>query len=73
MTYYEWCEEYYNSGKSEHWRLGQAFVNDFFKTACKGSRELFHETDPVKANQMILDWLQDNHYDISELPRKIER
>lgn len=73
MTYYEWCAEYYNSDRYKYWRLGQAFVNDFFKTECKGSRELFHEYDPVKANQMILDWLDDNCYDVSELPQRIVR
>jgi hypothetical protein len=71
MTYHWWISNWYNN--RPHERLGQAFVNDFFKTSCEGSAKLFHETDVNMADQMIRDWLESNHYDVNELPRVIQR
>lgn len=45
--------------QSDGQRLGQRFVNAFFKTPWP---ELFYETDYSKASKMIYEWLEDNHY-----------
>jgi hypothetical protein len=54
MTYYEWYSEWETSREYE--RLGQAFVNDFFKESWP---ELFYCASNEKAGRMIFKWLTD--------------
>lgn len=50
-------------------RMGQHFCNTYIEQPWP---ELYYETNPWKAMDMIVEWLQDNQY-YDKLPEKVNR
>lgn len=77
MNMSEWLDDYCayralhinENGRLCGERLGQAFINDYFKCPYP---ELYYEDDDVVALETIEKWLNDNCY-TDELPERIER
>lgn len=57
MNYEKW-KQLWRIGKTSE-RMGQAFCNDFIKDSWS---ELYFENDYWKADDLITQWLVDNHY-----------
>lgn len=67
MNFQEWKADFKQN--RPHERLGQAFVNDYIKGVWS---ELFYTNDEGKAQQMIMDYLDQMHY-WPNMPEVVDR